>query len=126
MHRRIPRMSNSIAYQVLDNYSFIFFCLCVCIYGHFLQSQIWYHLSRNPQKPIISLVYHKVSALEKDCSVLLLALNKWVFQPVWCNNERYQYPRASPGPRRLCLLFRPKGRGISPCFPGTRSVMEPS
>ncbi|MBI9094082.1 MAG: hypothetical protein JEY71_04270 [Sphaerochaeta sp.] len=39
-------------------------------------------------------------------------------------NERYQYPRASPGPRRRCLLFRPKGRGISPCFPGTRSVME--
>ncbi|MBI9094001.1 MAG: hypothetical protein JEY71_03865 [Sphaerochaeta sp.] len=39
-------------------------------------------------------------------------------------NERYQYPRASPGPRRRCLLFRPKGRGISPCFPATRSVME--
>ena len=40
-------------------------------------------------------------------------------------NERYQYPRASPGKRRLRLLFRPKGRGISPCFPGTRSGMEP-
>ena len=37
------------------------------------------------------------------------------------SNERYQYPRASPGPSRLRLLFRPKGRGISPCFPGTRS-----
>jgi hypothetical protein len=41
-------------------------------------------------------------------------------------NERYQYPRASPGLRRRCLLFRPKGRGISPCFPGTRSGEEPS
>ena len=40
-------------------------------------------------------------------------------------NERYQYPRASPGRRRRCLLFRPKGRFISPCFPSTRSVMEP-
>ncbi|MGB4407955.1 MAG: DNA primase small subunit domain-containing protein [Sphaerochaeta sp.] len=40
-------------------------------------------------------------------------------------NERYQYPRASPGPRRRCLLFRPKGRGISPCFPLPRSVMDP-
>jgi hypothetical protein len=41
-------------------------------------------------------------------------------------NERYQYPRASPGLRRRCLLFRPKGRGISPCFPCTRSGEEPS
>ncbi|MDN5334686.1 RloB domain-containing protein [Sphaerochaeta halotolerans] len=41
-------------------------------------------------------------------------------------NERYQYPRASPGLRRRCLLFRPKGRGITPCFPGTRSGEKPS
>ena len=34
--------------------------------------------------------------------------------------------RASPGKRRLQLFFRPKGRGISPCFPGTRSGVEPS
>jgi len=40
-------------------------------------------------------------------------------------NERYQYPRASPGERRRCLLFRPKGLFISPCFPLPRSVMEP-
>ncbi len=40
-------------------------------------------------------------------------------------NERYHYPRASPGFRRRCLLFRPKGRGISPYVPGTHSVMEP-
>jgi hypothetical protein len=84
-------MSNSIASLVFDNNSFIFFCLCVCIYGHFLQSHLWYHLSRNPQQPIISLVYHKLSALEKDCSVFLLALNKSVFQPVWCNNELLKF-----------------------------------
>jgi len=42
------------------------------------------------------------------------------------DNERYQYLRASHGLRRRCLLFRPKGRGISPCFPGTRSGEEPS
>jgi endonuclease-3 len=41
-------------------------------------------------------------------------------------NERYQYPRASHGLRRRCPLFRPKGRGISPCFPGPRSREEPS
>ncbi len=41
-------------------------------------------------------------------------------------NERYQYPRASPGKRRRCLLLGSKRRGISPCFPGTRSGMEPS
>ncbi|HAF86679.1 MAG TPA: hypothetical protein DCG32_10035 [Sphaerochaeta sp.] len=40
------------------------------------------------------------------------------------SNERYQYPRASPGLRRRCLLFRPKGLFISPCFPLPRSVME--
>ena len=40
------------------------------------------------------------------------------------SNERYQYPRASPGKRRRYLLFRPKGRFISPCFPLPRSVME--
>jgi hypothetical protein len=26
-------------------------------------------------------------------------------------NERYHYPRASPGFRRRCLLFRPQGAG---------------
>ncbi|WP_337190440.1 hypothetical protein [Sphaerochaeta halotolerans] len=41
-------------------------------------------------------------------------------------NERYQYPRAGHGLRRRFLLFRPKGRGISPCFPGPRSREEPS
>jgi len=40
-------------------------------------------------------------------------------------NERYQYPRTSPGSRRRCLLFRPKGCFISPCFPLPRSVMGP-
>jgi oligopeptide/dipeptide ABC transporter ATP-binding protein len=33
--------------------------------------------------------------------------------------------QGKPCRRRRSLLFRPKGRGISPCFPSTRSVMEP-
>ena len=43
-------------------------------------------------------------------------------------HERYQCPKANPQRRRRCLLFGPKvRRGISsPCFPGTRSGMEPS
>jgi len=40
-------------------------------------------------------------------------------------NERCQYPRARAGKRRRCLLSHPNGWGISPCFPGTCSVMVP-
>jgi response regulator RpfG family c-di-GMP phosphodiesterase len=39
-------------------------------------------------------------------------------------NEWYRTPRASPGPGRLRLRCRPKGRGISPYVPCTHSVMD--
>jgi plasmid stabilization system protein ParE len=74
-----------------------------------------------------------LDAIEKETVILVVCkLQSFNFlrskrcEAAFVSNKRYQYPRVSPGKRMLRLLCRPKGRGISPCFPGTRSGVEPS
>ncbi len=103
----------------------IFSGLMICIflnlsYFFFVTDDIMSTLATN-KCPMLLLVALSLSAY----GTVFFSLRRFLAM-YDLENERYQYLRASPEPRRRCLLFRPKGRGISPCFPCTRSGEEPS